>query len=208
MEDAGAGVGLLSPDKACLVPVCYKKNSLAVKGLIRQVRLHEDEQPENVIEEKDMAIDDTEYCLVQTMVKVKDEMMERPSFRGWRTDTEGRPFRFRRQCREFQDPSFHFEWRQWPLRSTLIKDEKDDKNFVRTIGLWLLEKAILQSVVLHRRQEGVQALGEVIGESHQLTEGDLVKKADTGDIEFAFRKEPAVPMEIILFPVPKRSDTA
>ena len=60
--------------------------------------------------------------------------------------------------------------------------------------------------VLHRRQEGVQAFGEIIGESHQLTEGDLVKKADAVDIECAFRKKPAVPMEI-LFPVEEEEVT-
>ena len=64
VEEAEAGVGLLSPDRACLVPVVYKKNSLAVKGLVRQVRLKEEEvQAECKVEEKDMAVD-TEYCLI------------------------------------------------------------------------------------------------------------------------------------------------
>ena len=60
--------------------------------------------------------------------------------------------------------------------------------------------------VLHRRQEGVHAFGEIIGESHQLTEGDLVKKSDGAEVEFAFRKEPEVPMEI-LFPVEEEETT-
>ena len=128
MEEAEAGVGLLSPDRACLVPVVYKKNSLAVRGLIRQVRLKEEEvQAECKVEEKDMAVDDTEYCLIQTLVRVKDEMLERPFFRGWRTDNDGRPFRFRQKCREYQDPSFHWNWREWPLRSTLVRDEEQNK---------------------------------------------------------------------------------
>ena len=128
MEEAAAGVGLLSPDNACLVPVVYKKKFLAVRGLLRQVRLKEDEvQAECKVEEEDVAVDDAEYCLIQTFVRVKDEMLERPFYRGWRRDLDGRPFRFRRQCREYQDPSFHWEWREWPLRSILIREEGQNK---------------------------------------------------------------------------------
>ena len=103
-------------------------------------------------------------------------MMERSFFRGWRADVEGRPFSFRQKCKEVQDPSFHFEWREWPLRSTLIKDEKEDKWLVvelcqnyRTLAtgegfIAECEKPSNVLTVLHRRQEGVQAFGEVIGE--------------------------------------------
>ena len=42
-----------------------------------------------------------------------------------------------------------------------------------------------------------QTFGEIIGEFHHLAEGDWVKKTDAGEIEFVFRTEAAVPMEVL-----------
>ena len=145
-------------------------------------------------------------------------MLERPFFRGWRTDNDGRPFRFRQKCREYQDPSFHREWREWPLRSTLTRDEIQNKWLVVELcqNYRLLpnvegpieecDKGGEVLTVLHRQQEGVQVFGEIIGEFHQLTEGDLVKNSDGAEVGFAYRKEPEVPMEI-LFPVEEEETT-
>ena len=55
-----------------------------------------------------------------------DAVAERVGLKGWRFDEEGRPFCISSHAKTFQDPSYLFSWRFWPLRSTLIRRGEDN----------------------------------------------------------------------------------
>lgn len=87
-----AGVHLQAPDKECQIPLCFKKNSLAVVGTIRRAS---HEAGEVLGGEGDgKRRDHDEVLVVQTVVKLHEKFWENYGFRAWKTTPEGNPVKF------------------------------------------------------------------------------------------------------------------
>ena len=153
---------------------------------------------------------DKELYLVQTVVKVAESMMERVGLKGWRFDSGGRPFSISTNSDTFQDPSYLFSWRFWPLRSTLVRQGENNAWFIvefcsrymelenRTGQIAECDGSCDVLTVLHNSNEGEDVLGEIIGEERTRSDGNTVEQTTSGqtDFQFAFRGEPSVPQEL------------
>ena len=198
--DGEAGVHLQAPDKECQIPLCFKKNSLAVLGVIRRVS-HEPGQlqgGEGSIQRRD----DDEVLVVQTVVKLHDKFWDNYGYRAWKTTPEGNPVKFSYETKHYVDGQLIWNLNWWPLRSTLIRKPDDTWELVEHCNQYytgepdgeIIECQGVETqtlTVLHRRKEPLNFFGSVVGEQTVTAGGAL---ADSDD--FQFTDEPTVPFEL------------
>lgn len=126
---AEAGVTLISPDKMCSIPLKFKRHSLAMEVHIRMVNYVEDKEnyqmhcPIVPIDEGDEPREEEclDYVVVQTVMDVKQEILDMLFRRGWNTTSDGNPFCIIPETTKFLNPSFLYPWSEWPKRSTLVQ---------------------------------------------------------------------------------------
>ena len=116
---------LVSPDKEYKIPSRYMRDSLTLRGSIRAVQLaDEDLEPHGleVIEEETSSSVETanmkieEFLVVQTVMKIHNELLERLNKRGWTATEAGNPFFIMPETVNFLDPSMVYVWNYWPFR--------------------------------------------------------------------------------------------
>ena len=102
------GMILRSPDGDVEVPIHYKKNSLAVEGVVRAVEQVEGE---------------SEISKVWTVVELKGRLYCALDRRGWYADSlsDWRPHMFIPQTREVGDPLSQWSATEFPFRTSLIR---------------------------------------------------------------------------------------
>ena len=198
--DGEAGVHLQAPDRECQIPLCFKKNSLAVLGVIRRVS-HE---PGEALggEGTGQKVDDDEILMVQTVVKLHDKFWENYGYRAWKTTPERNPVKFSYETKHYVDGQLIWNLNWWPLRSTLIRKPDDTWEIVEHCNQYYTgepDGEIIECqgigtqtlTVLHRKKEPLNFFGSVVGEQTVTAGGAL---ADSFD--FQFSDEPTVPFEL------------
>ena len=126
--DSETGVQLQAPDAQCMIPLYFRKNSLALFGAINRVQQVPDERQGELPEMKNR--DDDDVLIVQTVMKLHDFFWESYSLRSWKTGPEGNPFKFNYSSRCFENAQLMWSIHWWPLRSTLIRKADDSWELV------------------------------------------------------------------------------
>ena len=137
---AGARMTLVSPDGEAVVPLGFKRNSLAVCASIRVVSARDapsssssstmtrpsqqvsEPKLDRVIEEEE-----NEMLAVQTVIKPNEELSRRIFRRGWATSSSGNPFIIMPASKNYLNPHLVYPRGEWPMRSTAI--QRDDLSF-------------------------------------------------------------------------------
>jgi hypothetical protein len=110
----------VAPDKEYHIPLKFKRNSLALSAHIRMVNLSEVEAEPILVEYPLNSIPE-EPLIVQTIVKVHDEILDELFRRGWHHTEDGNPFFIMPDTCTFLNPSLVFPWSEWPRRPTLVQ---------------------------------------------------------------------------------------
>ena len=192
MAESETGIGLCAPDRQVVIPIYYKKSSLAIYGCVRRVSSEGDLEPLSV-------------C---TVVKVNENVFEevKRSKRGWTRSAVGfgRPFCITTNMDKFINPTYNYDFRYWPMRTTLVQLEKNEnrweviefceeyakkENAYETIDGVSTSDVVM--TILHNRQEELESLGEV------LSSDGFERNASPKEMaEFEFKLEPGIPKEI------------
>ena len=194
VEDSSSetGIGLCAPDKQVIIPIFYKKNSLAIYACIRQV----------------MAQEDPDVRMICTVVEVTGSVFAEveTSRRGWMRSTRdfGKPFCITTNNDKFINPTYKYDQMYWPRRTTLVQVDKAENRWeVIEFCEKYLEKenpfGVIDGVtssdvvltIMHNREESMECLGKVLS-----SDGLERKEANEGEPEFEFKSEPHVPQEI------------
>ena len=100
-NSSGAKVNLVSPDGAAAIPLQFKRNSLAVLASIRVVSARDVAEPSSTSTRRTshggeqhygMVDEDKDMMVVQTVIKPRDELLQRVFRRGWAVSSTGNPF--------------------------------------------------------------------------------------------------------------------
>ena len=194
VEDSSAetGIGLCAPDKQVIIPIFYKKNSLAIYACIRQV----------------VAEEDPDVRMICTVVEVTGSVFAEveSSRRGWIRATKdfGKPFCITTNIDKFINPTYNYDQMYWPRRTTLVQVEKSENRWevVEFCEKYLEKENPFGSIdgvstsdvvltIMHNRDETLECLGKVLS-----SDGLGRKETSSGEIEFEFRGEPQIPEEI------------
>lgn len=100
-----------------------------MEARVRMVNYVDDQNPWKMacpimsIDEGDEVVEDEpmDFAVVQTIVDVKEEILERLFRRGWSTTEGGNPFCIIPDTAKYLHPHFLYPWSEWPLRSTLVQ---------------------------------------------------------------------------------------
>ena len=191
------GVQLHAPDAQCMIPLYFRKISLALYGTINRVQQGPDEQQGRFPALKHK--DDNDVLVVQTVMKLHDFFWDSYGLRAWKTGPDGNPFKFN----YFENAQLMWNINWWSMRSTLICKADDSWELVehccRYFTLEDSESEIPECngeetqvlTVLHKSKEPIKFFGTVIGEMTATSGGVNVE----GE-EFRFSGEPPVPYEL------------
>ena len=195
-----AGVHLHAPDRACSIPLHFKRNSLALYGTISRVC----QEPGEIHGEGGAkAQDDDEVLVIRVILKLNEEFWTHYGLRAWRTTKDGNPMRFCYETKNFVDGQLMWNLNWWPLRSTLIRKLDDTWELVGHCARYytneepdgeILECGGMETqtlTILHRKKEPISFFGTVIGEQ-TATGGGIQVDSD----DFQFSGEPNVPFEL------------
>ena len=210
-SEAEAGVCLITPDRCCQVPLCFKKNSLALHAHVRMVNMVEENFPTSLpltsIEEHDEPIldenEDEEMMVIQTIMEPSQELLARIFRRGWAHTEAGNPFIVMPASTTFLDPSLLFPVSSWPRRSTLVQLGDFRWEVIEHCVLYSTKENISGEIeeckgnptmvmtILHSKEEALDNFGEVASEDVVSAGGRTLDSSS-----FTFSAEPSVPPEL------------
>ena len=182
------GVQLQAPDAQCMIPLYFRKNSLALYGTINRVQQGPDEQQGKFPTPKNK--DDNDVLVVQTVMKLHDFFCESYGLRAWKTGPDGNPFKFNYSSKRFENAQLMWNINWWPMRSTLIRKADDSWELVehccRYFTLEDPESEIPECngeetqvlTVLHKSKEPTKFFGTVIGEMTATSGGVNVESEE------------------------------
>eukprot|EP00435_Cladocopium_sp_Y103_P000040 s2725_g1.t1 len=178
-SSAEAGVNLVTPDRCCEVPLCFKKNSLALHAHIRMVNMVEEDVPTSFpltsIEEQDEPMDeedDEEMLVIQTIMEPNRELLARIFRRGWghacQHNVSGSKFAVVEHCVLYS------------TKENIAGEIEECKG-----------KPTMVMTILHSKEEPLDDFGEVSGENVVPAGGRTLDASS-----FMFATEPSVPQEL------------
>ena len=216
----GAKMTLVSPDGGAMVPLEFKRNSLAICASIRVVSAKDISEassstslpkPNPVSEPKvEMVVEDeNDMMTVQTVIKPKEELLKRIFRRGWATSSSGNPFIIMPASKHYLDPALVYSRSDWPLRSTAFQKEDFTWELVEFCNQYYISdyldaeieecpKPTMVLTMLHKRDEPFDVLG-LVGEQELVENGG--SNADPS--AFMFPEEPNIPAEMMEYQKPE-----
>ena len=121
---ASAKVNLVSPDGEAMVPLQFKRNSLAVCASIRVVKdvsstssssIPKNPKPVKEIKLETVMEDENEMMAIQTVIKPNEELVIRIFRRGWAKASLGNPFIVMPSSKNYLNPHLVYSQADSPL---------------------------------------------------------------------------------------------
>ena len=211
-NSSDAKVNLVSPDGAAAIPLQFKRNSLAVLASIRVVSARDVAEPSSTSTKRTshggeqhygMVDEDKDMMVVQTVIKPRDELLQRVFRRGWAVSSTGNPFIIMPASNRYLNPGISYSRDEWPLRSTAFQHDDLSWELVETCNQYYLDEEIEDEIpgchkptlvltMLHKKEESTDVLGAVCGQ--ELVEAGGTEVNLDG---FGFAEEPGVPAELL-----------
>ena len=198
-EHANARVTLVAPDGEAMVPLQFKRNSLAVCASIRVVQdvsgasstttIPRTPKPLTELKMEKVIEEENDLMAIQTVIKPNDELLRRIFRRGWATSSNGNPFIIMPESKNYLSPHLVYSRAEWPLRSTAIQLE-DYSDYVDA-EIEECDKPTFVLTMLHKQEEPFTVFGQV-GAQEMIEAGG----SDGDPNSFMFPEEPKVPMEM------------
>jgi hypothetical protein len=211
-EHANARVTLVAPDGEAMVPLQFKRNSLAVCASIRVVQdvsgasstttIPRTPKPLTELKMEKVIEEENDLMAIQTVIKPNDELLRRIFRRGWATSSNGNPFIIMPESKNYLSPHLVYSRAEWPLRSTAIQLEDYSWEMVEFCNQYYIsdyvdaaieecDKPTFVLTMLHKQEEPFTVFGQV-GAQEMIEAGG----SDGDPNSFMFPEEPKVPMEM------------